>query len=97
MKAASSGTVVFAGWAGSGGNMVYINHPDGSQTRYAHMSSIWVGRGANVGTGQGIGTVGSTGNSTGCHLHFETRNKQDLLYYGFVNPQSFMAARGAYL
>lgn len=96
LYAASSGTVVFAGWAGAGGNMVYINHPDGSQTRYAHMSSIYVGRGAGVGTGQMIGTVGSTGNSTGCHLHYETRNNGDTGWYGFVNPRSFMAARGVY-
>lgn len=92
--AASAGTVVFSGWAGSGGNMVYINHGDGSQTRYAHLNSIYVGRNSGVGTGQVIGAMGSTGNSTGCHLHFETRNKQDLLYYGFVNPRSFMGARG---
>lgn len=96
LYAASSGTVVFAGWAGAGGNMVYINHPDGSQTRYAHMTSIYVGRGAGVGTGQVIGTVGSTGNSTGCHLHYETRNNGDTGWYGFVNPRSFMAARGVY-
>lgn len=94
--AASGGTVVFSGWAGSGGNMVYINHGDGSQTRYAHLSAIYVGRGANVGTGQVIGAVGTTGSSTGCHLHFETRNYRDTGWYGFVDPRPFMAARGVY-
>lgn len=87
--AASSGTVRFVGWAGMGGNMVYLNHPDGTQTRYAHMSGFAVGYGQNVGTGQVIGYVGSTGASTGCHLHYET-----LQGGRFVDPISFMAARG---
>lgn len=89
--AASGGTVIFAGWAGMGGNMVYINHGNGQQTRYAHMSAIYAGYGASVGTGQVIGLVGTTGASTGCHLHFET-----LQNGGFQNPISFMAARGVY-
>lgn len=90
--AASGGTVTFAGWAGMGGNMVYLNHPDGTQTRYAHMSSIAAGRGAGVGTGQIIGYVGSTGASTGCHLHYET-----LQGGRFVDPRAFMGARGVYI
>jgi len=90
--AASSGTVRFVGWAGMGGNMVYLNHPDGTQTRYAHMSGFAVGYNQVVNTGQVIGYVGSTGASTGCHLHYET-----LSGGRFVDPRSFMAARGVYI
>ena len=90
--AASGGRVVFSGWAGMGGNMVYITHPDGTQTRYAHMSRIAAGYGQNVSTGTVIGYVGSTGASTGCHLHYET-----LQGGRFVDPRQFMAARGVYI
>jgi murein DD-endopeptidase MepM/ murein hydrolase activator NlpD len=75
-----------------GGNMVYITHPDGTQTRYAHMSRIAAGYGQNVSTGTVIGYVGSTGASTGCHLHYET-----LQGGRFVDPRQFMAARGVYI
>lgn len=87
--AASGGTVIFSGWAGMGGNMIYINHPDGTQTRYAHMQALYVGFGQTVATGRVIGAVGTTGASTGCHLHYET-----LQGGRFVDPRPFMAARG---
>jgi len=69
--AAKAGTVVTAGYYGTYGNQVVISHGDGLQTRYAHMQSISVNVGDEVAIGQQIGTEGSTGNSTGSHLHFE--------------------------
>jgi murein DD-endopeptidase MepM/ murein hydrolase activator NlpD len=80
--AADSGVVVFAGWSNGGyGNLVMLDHGNGWQTVYAHLSSVSVGCGQSVGQGGGIGAAGSTGNSTGAHLHFETRSDG-----GFVNP-----------
>lgn len=69
--ASSSGTVARAGWVGSYGNVIYINHPDGNQTRYAHLSRILVSAGQSVSQGQRIALSGNTGVSTGPHLHFE--------------------------
>lgn len=69
--AAKSGTVISAGYHGTYGNEVVISHGDGLQTRYAHMQSILVSEGDEVEIGQQIGLEGSTGNSTGSHLHFE--------------------------
>jgi murein DD-endopeptidase MepM/ murein hydrolase activator NlpD len=69
--AAGAGTVVQAGWNGGYGLTVEVDHGDGVVTRYAHLSSINVGTGEVVGRGQNIGRVGSTGHSTGPHLHFE--------------------------
>ncbi|WP_010677410.1 peptidoglycan DD-metalloendopeptidase family protein [Bacillus timonensis] len=71
IKAADNGTVVEAGYSGSFGNKVVINHNNGMKTIYAHMSSIQVKVGQTVTKGQQIGVMGSTGNSTGTHLHFE--------------------------
>ena len=64
------GTVVYAGPAGNCGNLIEINHDNGYKTRYCHLSGFAV-RPGPVGTGQVIGFVGSTGYSTGPHLHFE--------------------------
>ena len=70
--AARIGTVIYAGWSSQGyGNMVKIRHAGGAETWYAHMSSIGVSVGQYVDQGQFIGRVGSTGLSTGPHLHFE--------------------------
>ncbi|WP_225902673.1 peptidoglycan DD-metalloendopeptidase family protein [Pseudanabaena sp. PCC 6802] len=68
--AAKSGTVQFAGWSGGYGNLIEIGH-DNMGTRYAHLSAIYVNPGQRVAKGQQIGLVGSTGRSTGPHLHFE--------------------------
>lgn len=70
--AAEKGTVIFAGWTNSGhGNLVVIQHNSGFETYYAHLSVILVKEGQSVSQGETIGLVGSTGNSTGSHLHFE--------------------------
>lgn len=73
--ASQSGTVAFRGWDGTGGNSIYVNHGriNGSmwQTAYRHLSAFNVSKGVSVSKGQVIGKVGSTGRSTGCHLHFE--------------------------
>ncbi len=72
--AADGGTVIVSSYDGGYGNYIMINHGNGRVTLYAHMSSRAVAEGATVNKGQVIGYVGSTGNSTGPHLHFEVRN-----------------------
>jgi murein DD-endopeptidase MepM/ murein hydrolase activator NlpD len=83
--ASKAGTVIFADWQGGYGRMVLIDHHDGVVTAYAHMSGFSVSQGASVSQGQTIGTVGSTGNSTGPHLHFETRVNGSA-----VNPRQYL-------
>ena len=86
IKAAASGTVTFSGYKGSYGNMIVISHGNGVQTYYAHCSALYLSAGASVSQGQVIAAVGSTGNSTGPHLHLEVRvngvayNPQNYLY-----------------
>ncbi len=82
---AASGTVVFAGWNKGYGNMVIIEHPDGRQTRYGHASKLFVQTGDTVTAGQQIAAVGSTGKSTGPHLHFEMREDGEP-----INPLKFL-------
>lgn len=69
--ATAPGTVKFAGWGGAYGNMVEIDHGNGFITRYAHMKKLNVKRGQKVETGDQVGGMGSTGRSTGTHLHYE--------------------------
>lgn len=71
--AADSGVVIFAGWMNAYGNTTVVDHGGGVSTLYAHQSKFTVAKGATVGKGQEIGKVGSTGWSTGPHLHFEVR------------------------
>jgi len=73
IKAAGSGTVFFAGWKNGYGNTVIIDHGSKTMTWYAHLSSISINQGQSVQSLQQIGKVGSTGNVTGAHLHFEVR------------------------
>lgn len=76
VRAAAAGEVIIAksgGWNGGYGNYVVIKHPNGTQTLYAHNSANYVAPGQSVAQGEAIGTVGSTGRSTGSHLHFEVR------------------------
>lgn len=78
--AAAAGTVIVSksgGWNGGYGNYVVIRHANGTQTLYAHMTTVYAGQGAYVAQGEKIGTVGSTGRSTGNHLHFEVRGARN--------------------
>ncbi len=77
INAADSGTVIFAGWYGGYGNAVIIDHGGGITTLYGHISEIYVSEGQAVQRGQAIAAVGSTGLSTGPHLHFEVRQNGD--------------------
>jgi septal ring factor EnvC (AmiA/AmiB activator) len=83
--ASKAGTVIFAGWQGGYGNLTLIDHHDGVVTAYAHQSRFAVSAGASVSQGQTIGYVGNTGNSTGPHLHFETRVNGNA-----VNPRQYL-------
>ncbi|MDX1619985.1 MAG: peptidoglycan DD-metalloendopeptidase family protein [Nitriliruptorales bacterium] len=83
--AAKGGVVIFAGWQGGYGKLTLIDHGDGVVTAYAHQTSQYVSQGQSVGRGEQIGTVGTTGSSTGSHLHFETR-----VHGGAVNPRRFL-------
>jgi murein DD-endopeptidase MepM/ murein hydrolase activator NlpD len=83
--AAASGTVTFSGWKGSYGNMIVITHSNGIQTYYGHCRKLYVSAGAKVSQGQTIAAVGSTGNSTGPHLHLEVR-VNGVAY----NPQNYV-------
>jgi len=84
--AADSGVVVWAGWMENGyGNVVIIDHNNGYVTVYAHLSVVNVSCGQNIFQGSVLGSAGSTGNSTGPHLHFEIRYMG-----GFINPQTLL-------
>ncbi|MDD2233497.1 MAG: peptidoglycan DD-metalloendopeptidase family protein [Desulfitobacteriaceae bacterium] len=83
--AAASGTVVEAGWSGGYGNMILIDHGNGVKTRYGHASKILVSAGQHVTKGQTIALLGSTGISTGPHLHFEV-----IVNGNAVNPINYL-------
>jgi len=87
IHATAAGTVVGAGWSGGYGRMVEIDHGNGLSTRYGHLSQIDVKVGDEIRIGQVIGRMGSTGRSTGPHLHYETRIDGDA-----VDPQKFLHA-----
>jgi murein DD-endopeptidase MepM/ murein hydrolase activator NlpD len=80
--AAAAGEVETANWLGGYGLTVILNHPSAQQTLYGHLSELFVQPGQRVEKGTVIGRVGSTGNSTGPHLHFEVRH---------LNPQGWVA------
>lgn len=83
--AADGGSVIFSGWLGAYGNAIIVDHGAGISTLYGHLSSCSVGVGAKVSQGQTIGKVGSTGWSTGPHLHFEVRKNGSA-----VNPNGYI-------
>ncbi len=76
----AEGTVIitrYSGWNGGYGQYLVISHPNGTQTLYAHLSKIYTTVGQYVAQGSQVGIVGSTGNSTGCHVHFEVRGARN--------------------
>lgn len=87
VRATAIGTVASAGWSGGYGKMVEIDHGNGFATRYGHLSEIVVQVGEKVRLGQVVGRMGSTGRSTGPHLHYETRTDGEA-----VDPQRFLRA-----
>ncbi len=87
IHATAAGTVTIAAWSGGYGKMVEVDHGNGLATRYGHLSAIEVKVGDKVKIGQVVGRLGSTGRSTGPHLHYETRIDGEP-----VNPQKFLDA-----
>ena len=85
INAAADGTVSFAGTSGGYGNLVIIDHENGVQTYYGHCSKIYTKAGTEVTAGDTIAAVGTTGNSTGNHLHFEIRKNGKT-----INPQKYL-------
>lgn len=104
VKCAGPGTVAFAAASGAFGNLVKVDHPDGTSSNYAHLASFSVSVGITVEAGTLLGTVGGTG-GVAPHLHFETHESEAAAQVpntnddgGFrtaVNPRDYMAARGA--
>jgi murein DD-endopeptidase MepM/ murein hydrolase activator NlpD len=89
VDAASAGVVSFAGQDGNYGNLIRIKHADGLETYYGHLSQIGVKEGQQVEAGQAIGEMGSTGNATGPHLHFEVRLNGEP-----TDPLTFLREKG---
>src|SRR5213076_1564911 len=87
VRATANGTVTGAGWSGGYGRMVEVDHGNGLATRYGHLSIIDVRVGETIRIGQVVGRIGSTGRSTGPHLHYETRVDGEA-----VDPQKFLRA-----
>lgn len=92
VRAASDGVVVQAGWYGTYGNWVMLDHGGGLRTGYAHNASLTVRVGDRVSGGQVIAVAGTTGASSGCHVHLEVRQNA-----AAVDPRTFMQARGVSL
>jgi murein DD-endopeptidase MepM/ murein hydrolase activator NlpD len=87
VRTTAAGQVTQAGWSGGYGKMVEVDHGNGLATRYGHLSEIDVSVGQTVKLGQVVGRLGSTGRSTGPHLHYETRVEGDA-----VDPTKFLRA-----
>ena len=83
--AASGGTVTSAAYSGNAGNLIVINHGNGLQTYYMQCDALYVSAGQQVSKGQTIGAVGTTGNSTGPHLHFQVMQNGTP-----TNPRNFL-------
>lgn len=86
IKAAGGGRVAYSGWMGGYGKVLVIEHPNGQSTLYAHCSTLLAGKGASVSSGQLVARIGTTGRSTGPHLHFEVRNGNSP-----VNPIKYLS------
>ncbi|MFE5295738.1 transglycosylase family protein [Streptomyces sp. NPDC056632] len=92
VRAVAAGRVVSAGWGGAYGYQVVVRHEDGRYSQYAHLSALSVREGQRVGAGQRIARSGSTGNSSGPHLHFEIRTGPG--YGSDIDPLAYLRARG---
>ncbi|MFJ5547321.1 M23 family metallopeptidase [Streptomyces sp. NPDC093225] len=92
VHAVGVGVVVEAGWGGAYGNNIVIKMHDGTYTQYGHLSSIQVHVGQTVVPGQQIGLSGSTGNSSGPHLHFEARTSPE--YGSDIDPVAYLRSHG---
>ncbi|MFI8261710.1 peptidoglycan DD-metalloendopeptidase family protein [Streptomyces sp. NPDC085665] len=92
VRSVGAGTVVSAGWGGAYGNEVVIRHADGKYSQYGHLSQLSVSVGQSVTGGQTIGLSGSTGNSTGPHLHFEIRTGPS--YGSDIDPLAYLRSKG---
>ncbi|MGY3340243.1 murein DD-endopeptidase MepM/ murein hydrolase activator NlpD [Streptomyces filamentosus] len=92
VKAVSDGRIVSAGWGGAYGYQIVVRHDDGRYSQYAHLSALSVREGQRVTGGQRIGRSGSTGNSSGPHLHFEIRTGPG--YGSDIDPLAYLRARG---
>ncbi|MET8748650.1 M23 family metallopeptidase [Streptomyces sp. NPDC004667] len=92
VHAVGAGTIVEAGWGGAYGNNIVIKHNDGTYTQYGHLLSLNVSVGESVTAGQQIGLSGSTGNSSGPHLHFEART--GATYGTDINPLAYLRQHG---
>ena len=90
--APANGVVVKAGWQGGYGNLIEVDHGNGLKTRYGHLSKVEVQVGDTVQRGQQMGLVGSTGRSTGPHLHYELRLNEKA-----INPRRFLPPGNAKL
>jgi murein DD-endopeptidase MepM/ murein hydrolase activator NlpD len=87
IRATAAGKVTQAGWSGGYGKLVEVDHGNGLATRYGHLSEIEVTVGQTIRIGQTVGLLGTTGRSTGPHLHYETRVDGEA-----VDPQKFLRA-----
>ncbi|MFF2780697.1 transglycosylase family protein [Streptomyces sp. NPDC058052] len=92
VKAVADGRIVSAGWGGAYGYQIVVRHDDGRYSQYAHLSALSVREGQRVTGGQRIGRSGSTGNSSGPHLHFEVRTGPG--YGSDIDPLAYLRARG---
>lgn len=93
VNASAGGIVEYAGWADGYGNVIYIRHADGYETRYAHLNEIGVTVGQSVAAGETIGWQGNTGIGTGVHLHFEIRDP----FGNAIDPATMVPDLGAYV
>lgn len=89
-RAVADGVVTFAGYNAGYGNMVEIAQEDGYKTLYAHHARLFVQTGDEVKAGEELGEIGSTGRSTGPHLHFEVRKKNKKGEYILINPRTYI-------